>query len=59
MNKKTMDDVKLKQTKNLFNFLIKDENSIFYSADKVNRNLINKARISIYPKDTVFIKLYD
>ena len=59
MNENTIDDVKLKQIKNLFNSLIKNENGIFYSADKVNRNLVNKTRRSIYPKDRVFNKLYN
>ena len=59
MNKKIVDDVKLKQTKKMFNSLIKNENSIFYSAHKINRNLTDKARGSIYPKDRVFIKLYN
>ena len=51
--------MKLKQRKNLFNSLIKDDNGIFYSTDKINRSLNNKARRSIYPKDGVFIKLYN
>ena len=59
MNENTIDDVKLKQIKNRFNSLIKNENGIFYSADKVNRNLVNKTRRSIYPKDRVFNKLYN
>lgn len=50
VNKRTIDDVKLKQTKNLFNSIIKDENSTFYSTDKTNRNITDKARRSIYRK---------
>lgn len=51
--------MKLKQTKNLYSFLIKDENSIFHYMDKINRHLINKARRCMYPKGRVFIKLYN
>ena len=50
MNERTIDDAKLKQTKNLFNSVIKDENSTFYSTDKTNRNITDKARRSIYRK---------
>lgn len=38
-----MNNIKLKQTKS-FNFLIKDDNSVFYVAGKITRNLSNKAR---------------
>lgn len=50
VNERTIDDAKLKQTKNLFNSVIKDENSTFYSTDKTNRNITDKARRSIYRK---------
>lgn len=50
VNERTIDDAKLKQTKNLFNSIIKDENSTFYSTDKTNRNITDKARGSIYRK---------
>ena len=43
---------KIKQIKNLFKKLIKDKNSIFYSADKINRTLLNKSRTSSYEKDS-------
>ena len=46
---------KIKQIKNLFKKLIKDKNSIFYSADKINRTLLNKSRTSSYEKDKVFL----
>ena len=42
---------KIKQIKNLFKKLIKDKNSVFYSADKINRTLLNKSRTSSYEKD--------
>ena len=48
-----------KQLKNLFGKLTKDSNSLFYSVEKINRNLLNKARKSVYEKDNVFCKLYN
>ena len=51
-----MDEIK--QIKNLFKKLIKDKNSIFYLADKINRTLLNKSRMSSYKKDKVFYKIY-
>ena len=48
-----------KQTKNLFNKLITDENSVFYAADRINKTLINKGRKSSYEKDKVFYKLFN
>ena len=48
------EETKIKQTKNLFNSLIKDENSVFYPADHMNKTLINKAKMSFYTKDKVF-----
>ena len=47
---------KLKQVKNLFKKLIKDQKSIFYAADRIGRTLLNKARKSLYEK--VFYKYY-
>ena len=35
-----------------------DANSVFYSAEKINKTLLNKARKSFYEKDKVFYKLY-
>ena len=51
-----MDDVKLKQTKNLFNLLSNNEFSVFYATDKVTRSLLNKARKSFYSRDKVVIR---
>ena len=48
----------IKQVKNLYKLLIKDENSIFYTADRINRALINRVKASLYAKDKVFVKLY-
>ena len=53
-----MDDEK-KQLKNLFKKLINDQNSVFYSADKINSTLLNKGRRSSYEKDKVFYKLFN
>ena len=47
-----------KQAKNLFKELLTDAKSVFYSAEKINKTLLNKARKSFYEKDTVFYKLY-
>ena len=49
-----MDDSELKQTRNLFKKLINGLNSIFYSADKISRTLLNRSRKSAYEKDRVF-----
>ena len=38
-----MEDEK-KQLKNLFKKLINDQNSVFYSADRINATLLNKGR---------------
>ena len=38
---------------------MKDSNSLFYSFEKINRNLLDKVRKSIYEKDKVFYKLYN
>ena len=47
-----------KQVKNLYKSLIKDENSIFCATDRINKKLINRAKISLYDKDQVFVKFY-
>ena len=49
----------MKQAKNLFRNLIKDQNSIFYSADRINKMLLKKSRTSVYVKDKVFYKIYN
>ena len=41
---------KLKQTKNVFKKLIKDEKSIFYASDRITKTLLNKARKYLYEK---------
>ena len=47
-----------KLAKNLFKKLFTDANSVFSSAEKINKTLLNKARKSFYEKDKVFYKLY-
>ena len=54
MNENDDDIVKLKGAKNLFKKLITDSKSIFYVVDKINKNLLNRARNLLYPKDKVF-----
>ena len=39
-------DSEMKQLKNLFKKLTNDENSVFYSADRINQTLLNKGRKS-------------
>ena len=34
-------------------------NSVFYSADRINKTLLNKGRKSFYEKDKVFYKLFN
>ena len=47
-----------KQVRNLFKKLINDQNSVFFSSDKINKNLLNKGRKSLYEKDKVFYNLF-
>ena len=53
-----MDDEQ-KQVKNLFKKLINDQNSVFYSIDKITRTLLNKGRKSSYEKDKIFYKIFN
>ena len=52
-------DNEQKQVKNLFKKLINDQNSVFYSSDKIIRTLLNKGRKSSYEKDKVFYKVFN
>ena len=47
-----------KQIKNLYRKLINDQNSVFFSSDKINKTLLNKGRKSSYEKDKVFYNLF-
>ena len=49
----------MKQAKNLFRNLIKDQNSNFYSVQRINKMLLKKSRTSVYDKDKVFYKIYN
>ena len=48
-----------KQLKNVFKKLINDQNSVSYSADKINKTLLNKGRRSSYEKDKVFYRIFN
>ena len=44
-----------KRIKDLYNTLTNDANSIFYATSQITKNLIRKAKNSIYEKDEVFL----
>ena len=44
-----------KGIKHLYNALTNDANSIFYATSQITKNLIRKAKNSIYGKDKVFL----
>ena len=48
-----------KQAKNLFKNLVNDQNSVFYSSDKITETLLNKGRKSSYEKDKVFYRMFN
>ena len=50
--------LKKKQIKNLYNKLLKNENSVLFAADKINQRLLNRLKKSSYEKDQVFYKLF-
>lgn len=52
-----MDD-RLKQTRKLFRKLIRDNKSVFYAVDRINKTLLSKAKKSLYEKDKIFYKYY-
>ena len=47
------------KAKNLYRALINDQKSIFYATDRVMKGLIKKPRTYLYPKDKVFVKIYN
>ena len=51
------DKIKLKQARNLFNALTRNEKSIFYGADRIINNLVKKAKKSDYQKYKAFFTL--
>ena len=48
-----------KRAKNLYNALKEDEESIFFSSQKITKQLIKKTKKSRYEKDKVFLSLYN
>ena len=44
-----------KRIKNLNNTITNNANSIFYATSQITKNLIRKAKNSIYEKDQVFL----
>lgn len=51
-------DNNLKQTRNLFTKLIRDNKSVLYAVDRINKTLLSKAKKSPCEKDKVFYKSY-
>ena len=49
----------MSKVENLFNALREDEESVFYAADQITKNLINRAKKSHYPRDNVFVNIYN
>ena len=47
------------KAKNLYRVLINDQKSIFYVTYRVTKALVKKASTSLYPKDNVFVKIYN
>ena len=58
MEKNPMKSNEEKQVKNLFKKLTNDENSVFFSTDRITKTLLNKGRKSSYEKDKVFYNLF-
>ena len=50
--------IKLKQTRNLFNALTRNDNCVFYGADRITKSRINKDKKSDYPKRKVLLCFY-
>ena len=51
-------EIEKKKANNLLRHLLKNERSIFYAIDRINQNVINKAKKSNYLKDRVFVNIY-
>ena len=45
--------------KNLYQILKRDEESVLFASDQLNKQLIKKVKKSRYEKDSVFVNLYD
>ena len=50
---------KNKRLQNLFRSLQNDPKSAFYTANKITKSLLKKAKMCPYNKDDVFVKLYE
>ena len=48
-----------KRAKNLYNALKKDDESVLFASEKINKQLIKKIKRSKYEKDITFLKLYN
>ena len=48
-----------RQTKNLYNALKTDEQSVFFASEKITKQLVKKAKKSGYEKDKVFVTFYN
>ena len=47
------------EANNLYRALVTDPKSIFYATVRVTKGLVKKARTSLYPKDKVFVNIYN
>ena len=50
---------KIKWTKNLYNALKEDEENVFFSSEKITKQLIKKAKKSSNGKDKVFVTFHE
>ena len=48
-----------KRTKNLYNVLKKDEESVLFASERLNKQFFKKIKRSKYEKDIIFLKLYN
>ena len=48
-----------KRAKKLYNALKKDDESVLFASEKINKQLIKKIKRSKYEKDITFLKLYN
>ena len=48
-----------KRTKNLYNALKEDEESVLFASEQLTNQLIKKVKKSNYEKDNIFLKLYN
>ena len=48
-----------KRSKNLYNALKKDDESVLFASERINKQLIKKIKKSKYEKDVIFLRLYN